>query len=301
MPPKQKVQEVQAEERTFQARFARMTPMSTALAPAPAPATSTGSQVAAAYGLSAADWRRYEQDGFLRLGRTLDEAALAGLSERIDDYMLGRRREDGLMMQLDLGGDYGAMAPMTLGFKGPRLDYRKIEGLERDERFLAFMRHPCFRAVCARVYGAGAPVSAFRAMFMNKPAGKGTVLPWHQDGGGIWDLDRDPLVTSWTALDDATIENGCVEVVPGSHRLGLLSAHGHTISAEQIDAYCAAERVVHLEVKAGESVLLHNWTLHRSGINRTSNSRRAFSVCYMDGRTRRKGDGLAFPEVFAAA
>ena len=55
-----------------------------------------------------------------------------------------------------------------------------------------------------------------RAMFMNKPARRGAVLPWHQDR---WTgLDPDPLVTIWTALDPCTIDNGCMRIIPASHR-----------------------------------------------------------------------------------
>ncbi len=247
-----------------------------------------------------ARWREFEREGWLRLGRTLDDDALEGLRDRIDDYMLGKRRDDGLMMQIDLGGDYGALADATLGFKGPRLDYRKIENLERDDRFREFLGRPLFRDLSARAYGRGVDIGIYRAMFMNKPAAKGTLLPWHQDGGLTWNLDRDPLLTVWTALDPATIANGCVQIIPGSHRLGLLSARGHTISAEHEAAHCRPEQVVHIELAAGESVLLHNFTLHRSDINRTSTPRRAFSCCYLDARTRHRDGGQGFEVMFAA-
>jgi ectoine hydroxylase-related dioxygenase (phytanoyl-CoA dioxygenase family) len=102
----------------------------------------------------------------------------------------------------------------------------------------------------------------------------------------------------WTALDPATIANGCVQIIPGSHRLGLLSERGHTISAEHEEEHCDPAKVVHLELEPGETVLLHNWTLHRSDINRTPFPRRAFSVCYMDARTTKRGTGRTFPVVF---
>ncbi len=110
-------------------------------------------------------------------------------------------------------------------------------------------------------------------------------------------LDRDPLVTIWLALDPATIANGCVQVIPGSHRLGLLSDFGHTLSPEHEKKYCAEDKIEYLELKPGEAVLLHNWALHRSDVNRTDIPRRAFSVCYMDARTRQTG-GHAFPVIF---
>ncbi|HYE04073.1 MAG TPA: phytanoyl-CoA dioxygenase family protein [Planctomycetota bacterium] len=245
-------------------------------------------------------WSRYERDGYLHLGRTLDDAALAGLCERIDDYMQGRRCADALTMQLDLGGDYAAMGPMTLGHKGATDKYRKIENLELDDRFRAFMTRPLFSGICAKVYGEGAAIGVYRAMFMNKPARQGTVLPWHQDGGTSWGLDRDPLMTVWTALDPATIANGCVEIIPGSHRLGLLHEQGHTVTEEHIAAHCRPGRSVMLELAAGETVLLHNWLLHRSGINDTDIPRRAFSVCYMDARTVQRPTGRTYATVLTA-
>jgi len=95
------------------------------------------------------------------------------------------------------------------------------------------MQQTLFREICAWHYGAHADISAFRAMFMNKPARKGTLLPWHQDGGEGWGLDRDPLATLWTALDPATVSNGCVQIIPGSHKLGLLSKRSKNITIKK--------------------------------------------------------------------
>jgi ectoine hydroxylase-related dioxygenase (phytanoyl-CoA dioxygenase family) len=167
--------------------------------------------------------------------------------------------------------------------------------LETDELFSPLVRHELFMSICSRLYGAHAPVSLFRAMIMNKPAGQGTYLPWHQDAGDVWKLDRDPLVTVWVALDPATRANGCVEVITGSHRLGLLSQHGSTLSAADVERHCPVERVVSLELEAGHAVLMHNWLVHRSGINPSSQPRRAFTACYMDGRTRSVLTGNHYP------
>ncbi len=246
-------------------------------------------------------WCEYFKNGYLRLGKVMSEQELEQMRQRIDDIMLGKANinYDRLLMQLDgETGRYEDLPAQTLGFKGPTLAYRKIQNLEYDPVFLRYMQKPIFREICATVYGAHAPIACYRAMFMNKPAQKGTILPWHQDAGLQWGLDRDPVVTIWTALDPATKQNGCVRVVPGSHRLGLLSEWGHTITPEQEAMYCPEEKVVYLEAEAGEAILLHNWLLHGSGVNAIDIPRRAFSVCYMDGRTRRLSDGGTFPIIF---
>jgi phytanoyl-CoA hydroxylase len=240
----------------------------------------------------------WNDNGFLHLGQVMSDADLAALRQRIDAIMLGEVVYDGMFFQMDSGGEYADLWKQQPGYQGPSLAYRKIQDLERDPLFLEYMRHPRFREITAELVGED--VSVYRAMFMNKPAGQGTPLPYHQDGGTQWGLDREQFVTVWTALDDATVANGCMQVIPGSHRLGLLSERGHTLTPEQEAAYGRDEDSLFLEAKAGEAYLLHNYLLHRSGVNATPEPRRAFSVVYMDAATRRTKDGTAFPLVFGA-
>lgn len=246
------------------------------------------------------DWEAFARDGFLRLGRVLDADALALLQNEIDAVMLGTADVpyDQMMLQLDsLTGAYGDIGPQSKGHKGATLAYRKIQDLERDPVFDTYLKRPLFRRICAHVYGPDTPIAVFRAMFMNKPAHQGTVLPWHQDRWN-W-LDRDPLVTVWTALDPATRANGCVQVVAGSHHGGLVNPDHPSgfVRDDQAAAILERHPVEALEMEAGEAVLLHNWLLHSSDVNRTDAPRRAFSVCYMDARTRSSGDH-AYTRVF---
>ena len=273
--------------------------------------------------LTEAQWAQYERDGFLVLDCAASADTVAALNARLDDIMLGRvEYGDKLVMQLDpssgaaaaataatAGAAPGAAADgeaaacaayaalgaafQTPGFKGASLAYRKVGeaqgGLEVDPLFLAYMRSPLYRAICARVYGAHAGVAVYRAMVMSKPAGElggGTPLPWHQDGGNWWALDRDPLCFVWLALSAATAENGAVEVVRGSHKLGLLSRRGHTLSPELVarlvDGAPAADRVK-VVLKPGQAFLCHNWTIHRSGVNVTPTARRGFRCAAGEG------------------
>jgi len=246
--------------------------------------------------LTAEQMRQWADDGYVRLGQVMTDDQLAALQARIDDIMMGRVVYEGMFFQPDSStGNYGDLK-FNKGYVGPTLSYRKIQDLERDPLFLGFMQHPLFEGICRQLIGER--ISVFRAMFMNKPAFHGTVLPYHQDGGTQWGLDRENFITMWTALDDATIENGCVEIIPGSHKLGLLSERGHTITAEQEAEYCDSQPSVFLDAKAGETILLHNYLLHRSGVNTIARARRAFSVVYMEGATKRVKDGSTFPMIF---
>lgn len=249
--------------------------------------------------ISDAQWTQFERDGYLHLGNVMADGELEALCRRIDEVMMGTAAIDysRVMMQLDRDPAHnGKPGPQNKGHKGATLSYRKIQDLELDPLFLSYLQKPMFREICAQVYGADTPVACFRAMFMNKPAREGTPLVWHQDR---WtDLDRDPQITIWTALDPATVANGCVQIIPGSHGKLVNPEHGSGfLSEEHIEQIVSKYEPVDLILEAGESVLLHNWMLHSSGVNATDIARRAFSVCYMDAGTR-SARGHVFPIVF---
>ena len=245
---------------------------------------------------SDAEHAQFEKDGYVRLGRLLSVDQLSALCTRIDDLMLGNRVIDGIIFQLDGdSGCYEKLSRRTVGASRPTLAYRRVDELHLDPLFLGYMRHPLFRNITRRYIGE--TVSVFRSMFMNKPAHGGTELPWHQDVGAGWGIDSNPTTSVWTALDDATVSTGCMQIVPGSHRLGILN-EGHYTSKEDQVAYCSPDRIIDLEVAAGEAVLIHNWVLHRSGVNKTGNPRRAFSIAYMDATTRNVESGETFPVIF---
>lgn len=247
-----------------------------------------------------AQWAEYEELGYLKLGR-IDPASLRKMQDRIDEIMLGKAnvRYEKMLMQLDsTTGAYEDAGEQSKGFKGATLDYRKIQDLEYDPIFLEYLQQPVFRDICARVHGQDTAIVVNRAMFMNKPAHKGTFLPWHQDRWTAY--DRDPQITIWTAMDPATKANGCVQVIPRSHRHGLINPTHPSgfLSKAQSAAICTEDRIVYVELEPGEVVLLHNYLLHASDINRSSQSRRAFSVCYMEAATIEKGEPCRNPVAF---
>jgi hypothetical protein len=245
--------------------------------------------------LSDEQWDQYFRQGYLQLGPIVDAAELQSLRERADDLALGRVINPDVQLQLDTGGRYEELPDVTAQRDDGTLLYRKVQGLETDDLFRAVLQRPVFAEIAAHHYGPHTSATLFRAMVMNKPASQGTVLPWHQDGGDVWALDRDPLITIWMALDDATAANGCVEVIPGSHRLGLVTAEGSTLTEADAQRFCPEDEVRPLEVPAGHALLMHNWLIHRSGVNPTPMPRRAFTACYLDSRTKNILTGGHFP------
>ena len=226
----------------------------------------------------------YAAHGWARLGPVIAEDCLAQLRERADRIMLGEVVHEGLFFQHDAQtGRYDDL-PRGAGYQGPSLGYRKIEKLERDPLFRAVLENPLFgRIAHARIEGG---VVLYRAVLFTKAATGGTQLPWHQDGGSFWGLSQDPALQIWTALDDAPVESGCVEVIPDSHLAGLATPLGGVIPDEVAERHRAAARAVPLPARAGECLLIHNHLWHRSGVNHTGKPRRAFTVCLMSESVR---------------
>ena len=237
----------------------------------------------------------YAEHGYARLGRILGDEGLEMLRERADDVMLGRVTYPGLFYQLDAKTGRYEDAPIGEGYQGPSLDYRKIEKLEKDERFRAWLENPLFERIArARIDG---DVVLYRCILFSKGPAGGSNLPWHQDGGPFWGLDRDPELQLWTALDDAPLGGGCVEVLPGTHHGGLATPLGGVVPEERAAALDAERVAVPLPVVAGEGLLIHNYVWHRSGRGQVGSRRRAFSACMMSARTKCRRKKRA-PRVF---
>lgn len=248
--------------------------------------------------LDSVKWDEFYRNGVVSLGQVIPPELADRLAERGDQLATGDATNPHVAMQLDTGGSYDALPAAVARFEQSTLLYRKVQGLEYDDLFAPVLHLPIVQHICERVYNRHSGVSIFRAMLMNKPAGQGTYLPWHQDGGDVWGLDRDPLITLWLALDDAGPENGCMECIPGSHRFGLLTPQGSTLSDELAQQYCPPAARRSLPVRKGEMLLLHNWTIHRSGVNTSTRPRRAFTTCLMDGRTISTSTGSRWPMLF---
>ncbi len=227
---------------------------------------------------------RFADQGYARLGRVVAEDTLAALRARADAIMLGEVTHTGLFFQHDTTTGRYEDLEFGKGWRGPSLNYRKIEKLERDPLFLAWIQNPLFARVARALVGEA--VTLYRAVLFTKAARGGTLLPWHQDGGRFWGLDRDPTLQIWTALDDAPAAAGCVEVLPGSHRAGLATPLGGVVPEAHVQARGADAAAVALPAVAGEAILIHNHLWHRSGVNATEAPRRAFTVCFMSAETR---------------
>jgi hypothetical protein len=106
-------------------------------------------------------------------------------------------------------------------------------------------------------------------------------VEWHQDNGVVLpEADEATILTVWLALTDATVENGCMQVIPRSHREGLKD-HCPADQLRIPDALLPLERATPLPMKAGGALLMHQRTIHSSLDNVTEDQVRiSFDLRY---------------------
>lgn len=162
----------------------------------------------------------------------------------------------------------------------------KVQDFEDDEVLFEYCKHPeivkyvqCF---------VGPDVKSVHTMVINKPpyAGATGVHPLHQDLHYFPFRPADRIVASWTAIDKCTKENGCLVVLPGTHK-GELLDHGYpeygvNAAFHEIKGAKAYDTVprVYLEMEPGDTVYFHPKLIHGSGPNTTKGFRKSISCHY---------------------
>ena len=149
-----------------------------------------------------------------------------------------------------------------------------------DPLFDRFSRNDKVKAL-AQAIGLDKPLLV-QSMYIFKQSNIGGEVTCHQDSTFIYTEPID-IAGLWFALEDATIENGCLWVIPGGHRHGLKSRWRRTNEGRmEFETYNTEpwpeSELVPLEVSKGSLILLHGLLPHRSFENRSTRSRHAYTL-----------------------
>lgn len=211
---------------------------------------------------------RYREQGFLSLGRILSD----------DELALLRAEEQRFRLPIA----YGGPANQTL-FVNIQLCHRSAP----IRRFCTAGAH-----IAAVVQLLGPNVCLTHQQFVTKlpdQREQRSDIPFHQDNG-YGRLDPPLDLTVWVALVDTDERNGCLWIVPGSHRLGLLEHDPAELNPLLRETRVEAQAVA-LPMRAGEAVAFGGFTLHRSGPNHSDVARPGLFVRYCDPRVRMASEG----------
>ncbi len=156
--------------------------------------------------------------------------------------------------------------------------------LSYDMTFLNFARNREILDMVEQLIGPD--IALWNMSFFAKPAQNGKKTPWHQDGQ-YWPIRPLSTCTVWIAIDDATVENGCMQFIPGSHRDKRLMKHYQnddkalTLNQELVREEYESHEPVNVELKAGQISLHDVYLAHGSAVNTSPYPRRGMTLRLM--------------------
>ncbi len=147
----------------------------------------------------------------------------------------------------------------------------------------------------------GNDVALFASHYISKPPFSGQPVLWHQDGA-YWPLEPMEVVTLWLAVDESTPENGCMRVIPGSHKEGLHGLRDNkdvdNVLGSQSDVDVDEAKAVDLILNPGDVEVHHPNIMHGSNANTSPKRRCGLTIRYIPTSTRITADEQPYPSAF---
>lgn len=243
------------------------------------------------YAVTADEFARFEREGYVHLPGVLTDDELAELDAVYDGFMRGEISVDGRDLNDMVTGEFGTNPTSYVIFNVmlPRVYFPEWQ----DNTF-----ERVGRSIAEQLCGEGMTLD-FDQLLAKQPGREDAVFAWHQDQAYWINTDDRRTATCWLALDDSTIENGCMQFLPGSHRepvrphrpAGTSRAEQHTLVTD----LRPDDRPVPVPICRGDITVHNEGVLHGSGGNTTTSSwRRAYINAYRSVDTVRRERELGF-------
>ncbi len=227
----------------------------------------------------------FRDDGFLTYGkRVLTDEQLTQMREGLDNVLSGKSKAESLSNM----GSGGLVVTQV------------VNVWEAEPAFKEHLYQSEIVPMIAQLMDTDT-VRVWHDQAQIKPAFNGGPTIWHQDHPYWPVIQPADLVSAWVALEDATIENGCMWMVPGSYKWGrykdgTIGQEEDQLSPNYDPAVLPAGakvEIVPCEVPAGHVVFHHCLTWHGAPPNKSEHPRPAIAVHYMPGYTRYEPSGRA--------
>lgn len=246
---------------------------------------------------TAAERERFQQDGFAVVRNLADEALRCRMLEVTWSHV------DRLVEPIEYEADvHYPGSPSGYDAPGGRTVRRLKQALSRDFVFTQWLTHPGLTARLRQLLGEDVycPLAHHNCV-MTKHSKFSSETGWHQDIR-YWSFEKPELVTAWLALGREYADNGCLRVIPGSHRESLDRSRFDDQVFFRTDLPAnreLLERSQPVELEAGDVLFFHCRTLHGASRNLTGDTK--FSVVFTfhgaDNRPLPGSRSAALPEL----
>jgi ectoine hydroxylase-related dioxygenase (phytanoyl-CoA dioxygenase family) len=211
----------------------------------------------------------YRDDGYLAVPGVLSAAEVADLQRVTAEMVEASRTVEAHNDVYDLEPGHSAAEPRVRRIKSPDLHH---------EVYARTLRHPTILDIVEQLIGPGVRYQSSKLNM--KAAGYGSPVEWHQDWA-FYPHTNDDILAVGVSMDDMMYENGCLLVIPGSHKGPILTHHQNGRFAGAVtEEVTDADKAVPIELKAGGISIHHVRTLHASARNVSSSPRRLLLYQY---------------------
>ena len=230
--------------------------------------------------VSNAQLAQLREQGFFILEDLFSAAEINELTARIDAF--SEQHEAELQRQ----GQQGISRPREISFT--------THLAEQDDFIRRFIAQPKLVAIATRILGPDVALYWDQAVY-ERPEAKRD-FPWHQDNGYI-PVEPAEYLTCWLALADATIANGCIWIIPGSHKHGVVE-HKETPIGKQ--CYFGPDPGTPVELRQGSMACFSSLMFHRSGPNLSETIRKGYVIQYAPAHVRHAVTGAPLARLIVA-
>ncbi len=220
---------------------------------------------------------QFHAQGFLPIQGAYSSARVNDGMAAVKELIAGQNREF-RGVQFERGRD--KQVKRSTGHARELLVRKLTRFVGFDPRLDAFGEDPQLIDILTRIMGESPKLFADQAML--KPPGIGREKPWHQDHAYFNLPMHTCIVSAWVALDPADPENGCMHVIPQSHRAGPV-IHFKRRDWQICDTDIARNHITAVALQPGGVLLWHGRLHHGSPPNRTDRRRRALQLHYIPG------------------
>ncbi len=221
----------------------------------------------------------FRQHGYVRIGKVLTDEEI-DLYRREYDHEFEQARQSGRFRNLTIDDTQDVKEKN----EAPEQMLQIMQMCERNIHFRRLIYHEQILGMMESRLGPN--IQLFHDQALYKPANHGGPVFWHQDNG-YWRCSPANLVTCWLTLDDVEVNNGAMQMIPGSHLRPLEHVRSESTSALfDIESQADTPNAVVVDLPAGGALFHHCQTLHYSAPNATDRQRRAFAIHFMPPGTK---------------
>jgi phytanoyl-CoA hydroxylase len=234
------------------------------------------------YEVTAADVEAFRRDGYVHLRQVMSPTEMDEIEAVYDRFLRGEIVVDGKdfndMTTGEHGGDPSTYAIVNVML--PRRYYPSWQGNTFERRAAGIAEQLC---------GPGMVID-FDQLLAKHPGRPDAVFGWHQDQAYWIDTDDRRTATCWLAVDDSTLDNGCMQFLPGSQREPVRPhrpQHGDRSASHTLVTDLRSDDVMRpVPIRRGDITVHDEGVLHGSGGNTTTHSwRRAYIVAFRTEQT----------------